>query len=117
MPVGFFRSVRRDGVGSEGRASLPHIRLVPADPNRRTAMSDFYGIEPGSVPGFAEVGTGRFMGVGGLPEETVRHMLDFMEKLRGMCRVDELAFEICVRHVASVIEDQRRTEGRTDPRE
>ena len=80
-------------------------------------MSNFYGINDGTVPGLAEVGTGRFMGVGGLPEETVQHMLDFMEKLRGMCREDELAFEICVRHVASVIEDQRRTEGRADPRE
>ena len=80
-------------------------------------MSDFYGIGAGTVPGFAEVGTGRFMGVGGLPEETVQHMVDFMEKLRGMCREDELAFEVCVRHVAAVIEDQRRTEGRSDPRE
>lgn len=57
------------------------------------------------------------MDVGRLPEGTVRHMLEFMEKLRGMCRDDELAFEICVRHVASVIEDQRRAEGRIDPRE
>jgi hypothetical protein len=80
-------------------------------------MSDFYGIEPGTIPGFAEVGAGKFMGVESLPEETVRHMLEFMERLRGMWRDDELAFEICVRHVASVIEDQRRAEGRTDPRE
>ncbi len=40
-----------------------------------------------------------------------------MEKLRGMHEVDPLAFEVCVRHVASVIEDQRRDEGKTDPRE
>lgn len=80
-------------------------------------MSDFYGIRPGTVPGLAEVGTGRFMGVESLPDETVRTMLDFMDRLHGMCKEDELAFEICVRHVASVIEDQRRTEGRDDPRE
>ena len=79
-------------------------------------MSDFYGIKPGTVPGLAEVGTGRFIGVEALPKETVRTMLDFMDKLRGMCQEDELAFEICVRHVASVIENQRRTEGRHDPR-
>jgi hypothetical protein len=80
-------------------------------------MNNFYGINDGTVPGFAEFGTGRFMGVAGLPEDTLRHMLGFMEKLRGMYREDELAFEICVRHVASVIEDQRRTEGRADPRQ
>jgi hypothetical protein len=80
-------------------------------------MSEFYGIKPGTVPGFAEAGTGRFIGVGSLPEDTVQHMLAFMEKLRDMCRDDELAFEICIRHVASVIEDQRRVEGKNDPRE
>jgi hypothetical protein len=80
-------------------------------------MSEFYGIEPGSIPGFAEVGAGRFMGVGNLPEDTVQHMLAFMDKLRGMYRDDELAFEICIRHVASVIEDKRREEGQDDPRE
>jgi hypothetical protein len=79
-------------------------------------VSDFYGIEPGTVPGFAEAGAGRYMSVAGLPEQTVRHMLMFMEKLRGMYRDDPLAFEVCVRHVASVIEDQRRKEGKTDPR-
>jgi hypothetical protein len=41
----------------------------------------------------------------------------FMEKLRGMYAADALAFEVCVRHVASMIEDQHREEGRTDPRE
>ncbi len=80
-------------------------------------MSDFYGITPGTVPGFAEAGTGRYMSVGGLPEVTVQHMLAFMEKLRGMHEADPLAFEVCVRHVASVIEDQRREEGKTDPRQ
>jgi hypothetical protein len=80
-------------------------------------LSDFYGINPGTVPGFAEAGTGKFMSVGGLPELTVEHMLAFMEKLRGMHEVDPLAFEVCVRHVATVIEDQRREEGKTDPRE
>jgi hypothetical protein len=79
-------------------------------------MSDFYGIKTGTIPGFAEAGAGRFMSVGGLPEDTVQHMLIFMEKLRGMYKTDPLAFEVCVRHVASVIEDQRREEGKTDPR-
>ena len=80
-------------------------------------MSDFYGIKPGTIPGFAETGGGRFMSVGGLPEHTVRHMLTFMDKLRGMYEADPLAFEVCVRHVASAIEDQRLEEGKTDPRE
>ena len=80
-------------------------------------MSDFYGIEPGTVPGFAETGAGRFMSVGGLPEQTVGHMLKFMDKLRAMHDADPLAFEVCIRHVATVIEDQRREEGQTDPRE
>jgi hypothetical protein len=80
-------------------------------------MSDFYGIKPGAIPGFAEAGGGRFMTVGGLPEATVQHMLRFMETLHDMHETDPLAFEICLRHVASVIEDQRREEGRTDPRE
>lgn len=79
-------------------------------------MSDFYGIKPGTVPGFAETGAGRFMSVGKLPEQTVQNMLDFMENLRGMHDADPLAFEVCVRHVASVIEDQRREEGKADPR-
>jgi hypothetical protein len=34
-----------------------------------------------------------------------------------MHQTDALAFEVCIRHVASVIEDQRREEGQTDPRE
>ncbi len=80
-------------------------------------MSDFYGIKPGAIPGFAEAGSGHFMSVGGLPEDTVQHMLRFMEELHGMYKADPLAFEVCVRHVASVIEDQRREEGKTDPRE
>jgi hypothetical protein len=80
-------------------------------------MSDFYGIEPGTIPGFAETGAGKFMSVGGLPEQTVENMLKFMDKLRVMYEADPLAFEVCVRHVATVIEDQRRAEGKTDPRE
>ena len=32
----------------------------------------------------------------------------FMDKLRGMHEDDPLAFEVCLRHVASIIEDQRR---------
>lgn len=80
-------------------------------------MSDFYGIKPGTVPGFADAGGGKFIGVQGLPEHTLRHMVTFMGKLRGMYEEDPLAFEVCVRHVASVIEDQRREEGKADPRE
>lgn len=80
-------------------------------------MSDFYGIKPGTIPGFAEAGGGKFMSVGGLPETTVRHMLTFMDKLRGMYEADPLAFEVCIRHVASVIEDRRREEANADPRE
>jgi hypothetical protein len=80
-------------------------------------MSDFYGIKPGAIPGFAEAGAGQFMSVGSLPEATVQHMLGFMERLHGMYEIDPLAFEVCVRHIASVIEDQRLQEGKTDPRE
>lgn len=80
-------------------------------------MSDFYGIKPGTVPGFTEAGAGKFMSVKGLPERTVQHMLMFMEKMRGMHHDDPLAFEVCIRHVAAVIEDQRREEGKADPRE
>ena len=80
-------------------------------------MTDFYGIKPGMIPGFAEAGAGTFIGVEGLPERTVRHMVMFMDKLRGMHQDDPLAFEVCVRHVAFVIEDLRRGEGETDPRE
>ena len=80
-------------------------------------MTDFYGIKPGTIPGFAEAGAGTFMSVERLPERTVRHMVMYMDKLRGMHQDDPLAFEVCVRHVASVIEDFRRGEGKTDPRE
>jgi hypothetical protein len=79
-------------------------------------MGDFYGIKPGTIPGLAEAGGGMFMNVTDLPGHTVRHMAMFMEKLRGMHADDALAFELCVRHVASMIEDQRREEARTDPR-
>lgn len=80
-------------------------------------MSDFYGIKPGTIPGFADVGGGKFIGVQGLPELTVEHMVTFMGKLRDLYEEDPLAFEVCVRHVASTIEDQRRGEGKTDPRQ
>ncbi len=39
-----------------------------------------------------------------------------MEKLSGMHKADPLAFEICIRHVATVIEGRRRQEGKADPR-
>lgn len=79
-------------------------------------MSDFYGMEPDTVPGFAEVGSGKFMSVEGLPDRTVSNMAAFMRKLRRMHDDDPLAFEVCVRHVAAAIEDRRRSEGKTDPR-
>ena len=80
-------------------------------------MTDFYGIKTGMVPGFTETGDGKFMSVQGLPHHTVRNMATFMDNLRGMHEQDPLAFEVCVRHVASAIEDQRRKEGHTDPRD
>ena len=80
-------------------------------------MGDFYGIELGTIPGFAEAGGGKFMSVEGLPNSTVANMAAFMEKLRRMHADDPLAFEVCVRHVAAAIEDQRRGEGRADPRD
>lgn len=80
-------------------------------------MGDFYGIEPGAIPGFAEVGGGHFMSVEGLPNRTVATMASFMEKLRRMHEDDPLAFEVCVRHIAAAIEDQRKGEARADPRD
>jgi hypothetical protein len=80
-------------------------------------MGEFYGIEPGTVPGFAETGGGKFMSVQGLPNRTVTNMVAFMERLRRMHDDDPLAFEVCVRHVAAAIEDQRRSEGSADPRD
>lgn len=80
-------------------------------------MGDFYGMKPGAIPGFAEAGSGKFISVEGLPRHTVTNMVAFMEKLRRMHEDDPLAFEVCVRHVASAIEDQRKTEGRADPRD
>ncbi len=80
-------------------------------------MGDFYGIRPGTIPGFAVAGVGSFVSVADLPGHTVRNMAMFMEKLRGMHANDALAFEVCVQHVASMIEDRRREECRTDPRE
>ncbi len=73
-------------------------------------MGDFYGIEPGTIPSFTEAGGGKFMGVGRLPDRTVANMMTFMGKLRMMHKV-------CIRHVAGVIEDQRRDESRADPRD
>jgi hypothetical protein len=80
-------------------------------------VTDFYGIRAGTIPGFAEAGGGKFMSVQGLTDRTVQNMVTFMGTLRGMHAQDPLAFEVRVRHVASVIEHQRRTEGHTDPRD
>ena len=74
-------------------------------------MTEFFGIWAGTIPGFTEAGGGKFMSVLGLPDRTVQNMVTFMATLRGMHAQDPLAFEVCVRHVASVIEDQRRKEG------
>ena len=84
---------------------------------RRVNVTDFYGIRPGAIPGYAETASGKFMSVRGLPDRTVENMATFMGRLRGMHEQDSLAFEVCIRHVASVIEDQRRKEGHTDPRD
>jgi hypothetical protein len=80
-------------------------------------VTEFYGIQIGTIPGFAETGGGTFMSVQGLPDRTVENMVTFMDRLRGMHAQDPLAFEVCVRHVATVIEDQRRVEGHADPRD
>ncbi len=80
-------------------------------------MGDFYGMEPGSIPGFAEIGGGKFMSVEALPPRTVTKMVTFMRQLHRMYDDDPLAFEVCVRHVAGAIEDQRRKEGHADPRD
>jgi hypothetical protein len=57
------------------------------------------------------------MSVQGMPDRTVQNMVTFMGKLRRLHEQDPLPFEVCIRHVASVIEDQRRREGHTDPRD
>ena len=80
-------------------------------------MTDFYGIQTGTIPSFADAGDGKFMSVQGLPDRTVQNMVKFMDRLRGMHAQDPLAFEVCLRHVASMIEDQRRSESHTDPRD
>ena len=81
------------------------------------SATDFYRIQAGTIPGFAEASGGIFISVTGLPDRTVRNMVTVMDKLRGMHAQDPLAFEVCGRHGASVIEDQRRKKGRTDPRD
>ena len=80
-------------------------------------MGAFYGIEPDAIPSFAEVGGGKFMSVEGLPDRTVTNMTAMMKQLRRMHEGDPLAFEVCVRYVAAAIEDQRRGEGKADPRD
>ena len=47
-------------------------------------MTEFYGIQTGTIPGFAEAGGGKFMSVQGLPDRTVKNMVKFMDRLRGM---------------------------------
>jgi len=79
-------------------------------------MTNFYGITPGAIPGFADAGGGKLISVRGLPGHTIRHMATFMDRLRGMYEEDPLAFEVCILHVCSAIEDQRIGEGKADPR-
>ncbi len=55
-------------------------------------MTDFYGIQTGTIPGFAEAGGGTFMSVQGLPDRTMTNMVTFMDKLRGLHAQDPLAF-------------------------
>jgi hypothetical protein len=93
------------------REAVPDCRI------RRVSVTDFYGIRAGTIPGFTEAGGGKFMSVQKLPDRTVQNMVTFMDRLRAMYEQDSLAFEVCVRHVASMIEDQRRREGHTDPRD
>lgn len=104
------------GAAAQARGSFGEDRAV-ARHLERMSMGDFYGIDPGTIPGFADAGGGKFVGVEGLPSRTVTNMVAFMEKLRRMHADDPLAFEVCVRHVASAIEDQRRSEGKADPRD
>src|SRR5262245_51583514 len=80
-------------------------------------MSDFSRMEPGTIPGFAEVGNGTFMTIEALPDRTVRNMAAFVQRLRSMHDDDALAFEVCVRHVGAAVEDQRRSECKADPRD
>jgi hypothetical protein len=80
-------------------------------------VTDSYGIQAGTIPGFAEAGGGKHMSARGLPDRTVRNMATFTDELRGMHEQDPLTLEVSVRHVASTIEDQRRNEGHTDPRD
>jgi hypothetical protein len=104
------------GTAAQARGSFGEDRAV-ARHLERMSMGDFYGIEPGTIPGFAEAGGGKFIGVEGLPDRTVTNMVAFMKRLHRMYEDDPLAFEVCVRHVASAIEDQRRSEGKADPRD
>jgi len=60
-------------------------------------MTDFDGIQAGTIPGFAEASGGIFISVTGLPDRTVRNMVTSMGKLRGMHVHHPLAFEVCVR--------------------
>jgi hypothetical protein len=53
---------------------------------RKVSVTDFYGIQAGTIPGFAEAGGGIFISVTGLPDRTVRNMITFMDKLRGIAR-------------------------------
>ena len=83
-------------------------------------MTDFYGIQAGTIPGFAEASGGMTISVTGQPDRAVRNMVTVVGKLRGMHAQDPLAFEMCVPHVGCVIEGQRRkgvilTRGTTPP--
>jgi len=58
------------------------------------------------------------MSVRGLPDRTVRNMATFMDKLPGMHEQDPLAFRgVRTARRFHTIEDRRREEGHTDPRD
>ena len=59
-------------------------------------MTDFDGIQAGTIPGFAEASGGIFISVTGLPGRTVPNMVTVMGELRGMHALDPPAFEVCV---------------------
>src|SRR5258705_548179 len=58
------------------------LLATPDCRTRRLSVTDFYGIQTGTIPGFAEAGGGTFMGVQGLPDQTVENMVTLMARPR-----------------------------------
>jgi hypothetical protein len=96
-------------------AALP--RTVPCCKDTEVNVTDFYGIQAGTIPSFAEAGGGKFMSVRGLPDRTVRNMATFMDKLRGMHEQRPAGVGGVRTARRFAIEDRRRNEGHTDPRD